>query len=63
VLTIKVPKGVEHERSKKISIGGGSKKTIEGPSTKQSAIGKDWSRDSKEGPTQEQAQKDQDAPA
>jgi HSP20 family protein len=67
VLTIKVPKGAEQERSKKIAIGGqqgtSAERTIEAQATSQSrepAVGKDWSKSSSE---EEKAEKGQGAPA
>lgn len=42
VLTIKLPKGAEREKSKRISIGSSGGKTIEAQSGKEPAIGKDW---------------------
>ena len=44
VLTIKLPKGVEQERSKKIAIGGTSGNAIKTTSTPEFAIGKDWDK-------------------
>ena len=61
VLTIKIPKGADQERSKKIAIGGAAGKTIEGQATGQSAIGKDWEK--KPDLAEEQAEKGQGAPA
>jgi len=55
VLTIKLPKSVEQDRSKRIAIGGAGGKTIESATTGQSAIGKDWEK--------EKAEKGQGAPA
>lgn len=64
ILTIKVPKGAEHERSKRIAIGSGGSKTIEAKASGEQAIGKDWSKDSKESDlSKEQAEKGQGAPA
>jgi HSP20 family protein len=61
ILTIKLPKSAEQERSKRISIGSGSGKTIEAQGSQQSAIGKDWSKESElKG---EQAEQGQAAPA
>ncbi|MFL6748195.1 MAG: Hsp20/alpha crystallin family protein [Sphingomicrobium sp.] len=60
VLTIKLPKGVEQEKSKKISIGGATGRTIEAKS-EEPAVGKDW--DKKSELTEEQAEKGQGAPA
>jgi HSP20 family protein len=48
LLTIKLPKGVEQEKSKKIAIGGGSGKTIEGKASSRSAIGKEWTKEKEE---------------
>ena len=55
VLTIKLPKGAEQDRSKRIAIGGAGGKTIESATTGQSAIGQDWEK--------EKAEKGQGAPA
>ena len=66
VLTIKLPKAIEQDKSKKISIGSGSGKTIEAQGSQERAIGKDWMKDSgsKEGEfDKEQAEKGQGAPA
>ncbi|MFL6724010.1 MAG: Hsp20/alpha crystallin family protein [Sphingomicrobium sp.] len=60
VLTIKLPKGVEQEKSKKIAIGGATGRTIEAKS-EEPAVGKDW--DKKSELTEEQAEKGQGAPA
>jgi HSP20 family protein len=60
VLTIKLPRGAEQERSKRIAIGGTSGKTIEAKGS-EPAVGKDWNKDS--GLTKEQAEKGQGAPA
>ncbi|HEU0311316.1 MAG TPA: Hsp20/alpha crystallin family protein [Sphingomicrobium sp.] len=48
VLTIKLPKGSEQDKSKKIEIRGTSGKTIEAKAGKEPAIGKEWSTE-KEG--------------
>ena len=66
VLTIKLPKAIEQDKSKKISIGSGSGKTIEARGSQEPAIGKEWMKDS--GSTEgeldkEQAKKGQGAPA
>ena len=61
VLTIKLPKGAEQERSRKIAIGSGTAGTIESKGTEESAIGKDWSKESEL--SKEQAEKGQGAPA
>ena len=61
VLTIKLPKSAEQERSKRISIGSGSGKTIEAEGSQQSAIGKEWSKES--GLKDEQAKQGEGAPA
>jgi HSP20 family protein len=67
VLTIKVPKGAEQERTRRIPIGSG--KTIEGKTSEGewSAIGKEWSGSKAETGEQklaeEQAEKGQGAPA
>jgi HSP20 family protein len=60
VLTIKVPKGVEQEKSKKIAIGGSTGRSIEAK-PEEPAVGKDW--DKKSELTEEQAEKGQGAPA
>jgi HSP20 family protein len=60
VLTIKVPKGVEQEKSKKIAIGGATGRSIEAK-PEEPAVGKDW--DKKSELTEEQAEKGQGAPA
>ncbi len=67
VLTIKLPKSAIQDKSKKIAIGG-SGRTIEGTSSKESAIGKDWMKSSETASNQgeldkEQAEKGQGAPA
>jgi HSP20 family protein len=56
VLTIKLPKGVEQERSKKIPIGGTTGKTIEAKASGEPAMGKQWST------KKVKAEKGQDAP-
>jgi HSP20 family protein len=61
VLTIKLPKSAEQERSKRISIGSGSGRTIDAQGSQQSAIGKDWNKDSEL--KDEQAEQGQGAPA
>jgi len=61
VLTIKLPRGAEQDRSKRIAIGGTSGKTIEAKGSEQPAVGKDWNKES--GLTKEQAEKGQGAPA
>lgn len=61
VLTIKLPKSAEQERSKRISIGSGAGKTIEAQGSRQSAIGKDWSKEAEL--KEEQAEQGQGAPA
>ena len=48
VLTIKLPKSAEQEKSKKIEIRGTSGQTIEGKASKEPAIGKEWSKDKTE---------------
>jgi HSP20 family protein len=66
VLRIRVPKSAQQDKSKRISISGGSGQTIEAKGTDQSAIGKDWMKESgsKEGEfSEEQAEKGQGAPA
>jgi HSP20 family protein len=61
VLTIKLPKSAEQERSKRISIGSGSGRTIDAQGSQQSAIGKDWGKESEL--QDEQAEQGQGAPA
>jgi HSP20 family protein len=67
VLTIKVPKGAEQDRSRRIPIGGGN--TIEGRTRdgEWSAIGKEWTGSTSEtgekNLSEEQAEKGQGAPA
>ncbi|HET9336824.1 MAG TPA: Hsp20/alpha crystallin family protein [Sphingomicrobium sp.] len=68
ILTIKVPKGAEQERSRRISISGGSGKAIEGKPSGGPAIGKEWMEKSepeskKSDLSKEQADKGQGAPA
>ena len=75
VLTIKLPRGAEQERSRKIAIGGRqaspTERTIEAQAKSQSeqpAVGKDWSQTSETGSGQdelakEQAEKGKGAPA
>jgi len=67
VLTIKLLRGAEQERSKRIAIGSGAGKTIESKATGESAIGKDWMKEETKpgeaGLTKEQAEKGQGAPA
>jgi len=57
VLTIKLPRGVEQDRSQRIAIGGTSGKTIEAKGGEQPAVGKDWDLN------KEKAEKGQGAPA
>jgi HSP20 family protein len=57
VLMIKLPKGVEQEKSQKIPIGGAAGKTIEAKASGEPAIGKEWSTE------KEKAEKGQGAPA
>ena len=45
ILTIKLRKAVEQDRSKKISIGSGSGKTIEAGRSEEPAIGKEWMKE------------------
>lgn len=68
VLRIKLPKGAIQDKSKRISIGGSGDKTIEAKARDESAIGKDWMKESETGSdksdlTKEQAEKGQGAPA
>ena len=42
VLTIKLPKSAEQDRSKKIEVRGGSGRTIEAGTSGEAAIGKEW---------------------
>jgi len=66
VLTIKLPKGAEQERTHKIAIGSGAGKTIEAKASEgQPAVGKNWGKvetGSKE-LSEEQAKSGQGAPA
>ena len=61
VLTVKLPKSAELDRSKRISIGSGSGRTIEAQGSQQSAIGKDWGKESEL--KDEQAEQGHGAPA
>ncbi len=63
VLTIKLPKAAEQDKSRRISIGGSSGRTIEAKGSEQSAIGKDWSKGSEGELSKEQADQGQGAPA
>jgi HSP20 family protein len=45
VLTIKLPKGVEQEKSKKIPISGTTGRTIEGKASAEPAVGREWSKE------------------
>jgi HSP20 family protein len=70
VLTIKLPKGVEQERSKRIAIGGTGKKTVEAQASggNEPALGKDWIKGPESEPkkselSEEQAEKGLGAPA
>jgi HSP20 family protein len=66
VLSIKLPKAAEQDKSKRIAIGSGSGKTIEAGATEGPAIGKEWMKQpgSEEGEhDKEQAEKGQGAPA
>ena len=62
ILTIKLPKGVEQERSKRIPIAGTASRTIEGKASEGPAIGKEWLSE-KEKAEKEKAEKGQGAPA
>lgn len=63
VLTIKLPKGAEQERSKRIAIGSAGQKTIEaGAKKEEPAFGKDWGKE-KASTEEEKAEKGQGAPA
>lgn len=65
VLTVKLPKAAEQDKSRRISIRGSAGRTIEAGGTEK-AIGKDWTKEpgSQEGKlSQEQAEKGQGAPA
>lgn len=63
VLTIRLPKSVEQDRSKKIEVRGGSGRTIEAGKDP-SAIGQEWSRGSKDSDlSKEQAEEGKGAPA
>jgi HSP20 family protein len=44
VLTVRLPKGAEQEKSKKIPISSQTGKTIEAQASKEPAIGKQWSK-------------------
>lgn len=64
VLTIKLPKAAEQDRSKRIEVGSGSGRTIEAGGGQ--AIGKDWNKETSEREGEldkEQAEKGQGAPA
>lgn len=63
VLTIKLPKAAEQDKSRRISVGGSSGKTIEAQGSEQSAIGKQWSKGSEDDLSKEQANQGQGAPA
>ena len=69
VLTIKLPRAAEQDRSKKIAIGSAGGKTIEaGTRSDGPAVGKDWLKGSEaekkeSGLSKEQAEKGQGAPA
>ena len=67
VLTIKLPKAAEQDKSRRISIGGRSGTAIEAERGQERAIGKEWQRDesgSKRSQLDaEQAEKGQGAPA
>ena len=57
VLTIKLPKSAIQDKSKRISIGSGSGRTIEAKSGDDQLIGKDWMKES--GSTQGKLDKEQ----
>lgn len=66
VLTIKLPKAAEQDKSQRITIGSGARgRTVEGSATKERAIGKEWkaggSGESQAG--KDKAQKGEDASA
>jgi HSP20 family protein len=68
VLTIKLPKAAEQDKSRRISIGGGGGKSIEAETSQQPAIGKEWmensGRQSKQlDPSEGQAEQGQGGPA
>ena len=66
VLSIKLPKAAEQDKSKRITIGSGSGKTIEAGAGEEPAIGREWMKQpsSEEGELdKEQAEKGQGAPA
>jgi HSP20 family protein len=66
ILTIKLPKSAEQERSKRISIGSSSGRTIEAKASGEPAIGKDWKKEGKAEEAKldkEQVEKGQGAPA
>ena len=58
VLTVKLPKAAEQDKSRRISIGGSTGRTISSGASEGSAIGKDWMKEeSKEGePDRKQAE-------
>jgi HSP20 family protein len=58
VLTIRLPKSVEQDRSKKIEVRGGRGRTIEAGDD-QSAIGQDWDRRSTDGSKDSDLSKEQ----
>lgn len=67
VLIVKLPKAAEQDKSRRISIGSGSGKTIEAKGSEQPAIGKEWMKQDS-GANQgefdkEQAEQGQGAPA
>ena len=66
VLTVRLPKAAEQDKSRRISIGTGSGRTIEAKGGQEPAIGKEWMKEpgSKQGELdKEQAEKGQGAPA
>ena len=48
VLTIRLPKGAEQEKSRKIEVRGTSGKTIEAKGSQETVIGKQWSKEKEE---------------
>ena len=67
VLTVKLPKAAEQDKSRRISIGSGSGKTIEAKGSEQPAVGKEWMKQDSSSTQgefdEEQAEKGQGAPA
>ena len=66
VLTVKLPKSAEQDRSKKIAIGGGGSRTIDAQGSEESAIGKEWMKEGKAGAIESdrsKSEKGEDTPA